>query len=183
MSITQLLGIKYPIIQAPMVGVSTPSLAAAVSNAGGLGSIGVGASSPQQADAMIKQTRELTDKAFNVNVFCHQPAHIDPEREQYWLEYLRPFFTEFSVQPPTALREIYRSFIDDPEMLEVLLDTCPPVVSFHFGLPKQDWINQLKAKGIRLLATATTLAEARLNRGLSQTESATPLNWHPVAPC
>ncbi len=162
MQITQLLGIDFPIIQAPMVGVSTPQLAAAVSNAGALGSIGIGASSPAQAEAMIKQTRELTDRAFNVNVFCHQPARLDPLREQHWLEHLRPLFAEFDAEPPASLREIYRSFVDDPETLEVLLDTRPAVVSFHFGLPKQDWIDRLKARGIRLLASATSLDEARL---------------------
>jgi nitronate monooxygenase len=162
MQITQLLGIDFPIIQAPMVGVSTPQLAAAVSNAGALGSIGIGASSPAQAEAMIKQTRALTDRAFNVNVFCHQPAHLDPRREQLWLEHLRPLFAEFAAEPPASLHEIYRSFIDDPETLQVLLDTRPAVVSFHFGLPRQDWIDRLKARGIRLLATATSLHEARL---------------------
>lgn len=162
MRITQLLGIDFPIIQAPMVGVSTPQMAAAVSNAGALGSIGIGASSPAQAEAMIKQTQELTDKAFNVNVFCHQPARLDPVREQYWLEHLCPLFAEFDAEPPASLREIYRSFVDDPETLQVLLDTRPEVVSFHFGLPKQDWIDRLKAKGVRLVATATSLDEARL---------------------
>jgi nitronate monooxygenase len=162
MRITQLLGIDFPIIQAPMVGVSTPRMAAAVSNAGALGSIGIGASSPAQAEAMIEQTRELTDRAFNVNVFCHQPARLDPLREQRWLEHLRPLFAEFDAEPPASLREIYRSFVDDPETLEVLLDTRPAVVSLHFGLPKQDWIDRLKARGIRLLASATSLDEARL---------------------
>ncbi|MWV14305.1 nitronate monooxygenase [Pseudomonas sp. R-28-1W-6] len=161
MRITQLLGIDFPIIQAPMVGVSTPQLAAAVSNAGALGSIGIGASSPAQAEAMISETRKLTDRAFNVNLFCHRPARLDPVREQQWLEHLRPLFAEFDAEPPAGLREIYRSFVDDPKTLEVLLDTRPDVVSFHFGLPKQDWINSLKARGIRLVATATSLDEAR----------------------
>uniref|UniRef100_UPI0028A72178 nitronate monooxygenase n=1 Tax=Pseudomonas sp. TaxID=306 RepID=UPI0028A72178 len=58
--ITALLGIRHPIIQAPMAGVSTPRLAAAVSEAGGLGSLGVGANSAQQARALIDETRALT---------------------------------------------------------------------------------------------------------------------------
>ena len=56
------LGITYPIIQAPMAGTSTPALAAAVSNAGGLGSLGIGANTVAQARQMIKDTRALTDK-------------------------------------------------------------------------------------------------------------------------
>ena len=68
------VGLSIPVIQAPMAGVSTPTLAAAVSNAGGLGSIGVGASTPGEAERMIVETRRLTDRPFNVNVFCHRPA-------------------------------------------------------------------------------------------------------------
>ncbi|MCU9948295.1 NAD(P)H-dependent flavin oxidoreductase [Pseudomonas sp. PDM13] len=162
MLFTELLGIDIPLIQAPMVGVSTPKLAAAVSNAGALGSIGIGASTPDQARTMIRDTRALTAKPFNVNLFCHQPAQADPAREQAWLEHLRPLFAEFDAEPPATLREIYRSFLDDPAMLQVLLEEAPAVVSFHFGLPQQGWIDQLKARGIRLLATATNLAEARL---------------------
>lgn len=162
MLITELLGIEIPLIQAPMVGVSTPKLAAAVSNAGALGSIGIGASTPEQARAMIRDTRALTARPFNVNLFCHAPAQPDPARERAWLEHLRPLFAEFDAEPPATLREIYRSFLDDPEMLQVLLDDAPAVVSFHFGLPPQDWIDALRSRGIPLLVTATNLTEARL---------------------
>ncbi len=162
MSITQLLGIEFPIIQAPMVGVSTPALAAAVSNAGALGSIGIGASTPAQARAMLAETRALTSRPFNVNLFCHRPAVADAQREAAWLEHLRPLFAEFGAEPPASIREIYKSFLADPEMAQMLLDERPAVVSFHFGLPSRDWIDALKAAGIRLLASATSLEEARL---------------------
>lgn len=161
MRITELLGIQHPIIQAPMVGVSTPALAAAVSNAGGLGSIGLGASNPEQARGLFEQTRALTDKPLNLNLFCHRPAVADTAREAAWLEHLRPLFEEFGAQPPERIGEIYRSFLADPQMLEFLLDAQPAVVSFHFGLPPQAWIERLKAAGIRLLATATCLDEGR----------------------
>lgn len=161
-SITRLLGIEHPIIQAPMVGVSTPQLAAAVSNAGGLGSIGVGASTVAQARAMIAETRGLTDKPFNVNLFCHRPADPDAQRESAWLEHLRDMFAEFGATPPAALKEIYKSFLDDADMLEMLLAERPAVVSFHFGLPPAEHIRALKHAGIRLLASATTLEEAAL---------------------
>ena len=59
--ILKLLNIRHPIIQAPMVGVSTPELAAAVSNAGALGSIGLGGSTAEQARALIRKTRALTN--------------------------------------------------------------------------------------------------------------------------
>lgn len=161
MRITELLGIQHPIIQAPMVGVSTPALAAAVSNAGGLGSIGLGASNATQARAVLEQTRALTDKPLNLNLFCHRPAVADAAREAAWLEHLRPLFAEFDAQPPQQISEIYRSFLADPDMLEFLIEARPAVVSFHFGLPPQSWIDRLKAAGIRLLATATCLEEGR----------------------
>lgn len=68
--LTQQLDIDYPIIQAPMAGVSTPELAAAVSDAGALGSLGLGSSTVEQAEALINQTRRLTTRPFNVNVFA-----------------------------------------------------------------------------------------------------------------
>ncbi|MAA64325.1 MAG: nitronate monooxygenase [Alteromonadaceae bacterium] len=155
-----LFGIAHPIIQAPMVGVSTPRLAAAVSAAGGLGSIGLGASTVEQARAMIGQTRALTSEAFNVNLFCHRPAHADASLENAWLGHLAHLFAEFDAEPPATLDLPYPSFVENRAMLDMLLMERPAVVSFHFGLPPQAWINDLKAAGIRLLATATTLSEA-----------------------
>lgn len=160
--LTALLGIEHPIVQAPMAGVSTPRLAAAVSEAGGLGSLGVGANTAQQTRALIGETRALTARPFNVNLFCHQPAQPDAARETAWLDFLRPLFAEFDAAPPAALGEIYTSFLVDAPMLEVLLDERPAVVSFHFGLPPAATIAALKGAGIRLLACVTTPAEATL---------------------
>ncbi|APC17658.1 2-nitropropane dioxygenase [Pseudomonas frederiksbergensis] len=162
LTLTQRLGIQYPIIQAPMVGVSTPALAAAVSNAGALGSIGLGASNVSQAKALIAETRALTCKPFNVNLFCHCTPEPDKALQSDWLKYLQPLFTEFDVPAPTTLNEIYTSFLDDPDMLELLLVERPAVVSFHFGLPPTSWIDALKRAGIVLLATATDSYEAEL---------------------
>lgn len=78
-----------------MAGVSTPALAAAVSHAGALGSLGLGASTVAQAEAMIVATRQLTDRPFNVNLFCHAPPRRDARREADWAETLRPHFTRF----------------------------------------------------------------------------------------
>ncbi|OAJ61659.1 2-nitropropane dioxygenase [Paraburkholderia ginsengiterrae] len=156
------LGVQHPIIQAPMAGVSTPALAAAVSNAGALGSIAVGASTAQQARELIAATRALTSKPFNVNVFCHLPAHSDPLREATWLAHLQPLFAEFGAKPPAALSEIYQSFMVDEALLQVLIDERPAVVSFHFGLPPREWIEALHDAGILLLGCATTPREAML---------------------
>lgn len=155
------LDIRYPIIQAPMAGISTPALAAAVSEAGGLGSIAIGTSTVQGARAAIAAVREKTTRPFNVNLFTHAPAQADPAREAAWLAWLRPHFAQFGAEPPAALTEIYRSFLADQAMFELLLEERPAVVSFHFGLPEQSWIDALKAAGIVLFTTATSLEEAR----------------------
>lgn len=155
------LGMLHPIVQAPMAGVSTPALAAAVSNAGGLGSIGVGATNAAAAKHMIKEVRARTDRAFNVNVFVHGPAKVDAIREAAWLDWMAPLFAEFNTKPPKGLRTIYKSFSDDADMLEMFLETKPAVVSFHFGLPSPEAITALKKAGTTLFATATSLEEAR----------------------
>jgi nitronate monooxygenase len=156
-----LLEIDAPIIQAPMAGVSTSEMAAAVSNAGALGSIGVGATNAAGAQQMMAAFRERSRRSLNVNVFCHAPARADHARETRWLERLRPEFARLDVTPPTALREIYRSFVEDDDMLAVLLAERPRVVSFHFGLPSRERIAALRDAGMVLLGSATSLAEAR----------------------
>lgn len=143
-----------------MAGVSTPALAAAVSNAGGLGSIAIGASTLAQARDAIEATRALTARPFQVNVFCHAPARRDAAVEAAWIRHMAPLFAEFGADPPAELREIYPSFVADEAMLRLLLDTCPAVVSFHFGLPPREWIVALREAGIATLATATHVDEA-----------------------
>ncbi|MGJ7581962.1 NAD(P)H-dependent flavin oxidoreductase [Variovorax sp. RHLX14] len=149
-----------PIIQAPMAGVSTPRLAAAVTNAGALGSIAIGAGSVDQARQAIRETRLLTDGPFNVNVFCHAPAHRDVARETAWLQHLAPLFAQFDAEPPAVLHEIYTSYIADRPAFEMLLEERPAVVSFHFGLPDASQIGAMRSAGIHTIATATNLDEA-----------------------
>ncbi|TKC88788.1 nitronate monooxygenase [Trinickia terrae] len=159
-SLLHLLGIDKPIIQAPMAGVAPPALVAAVSNAGGLGSLAVGAMNADGARQAIRETRALTAKPFNVNVFCHSPAMADPDMESGWLKWLAPHFERYGATPPASLSEIYTSFLAYPEMVEVFLEEKPAVVSFHFGLPAAEVIADLKNAGIKLLASATNLDEA-----------------------
>jgi nitronate monooxygenase len=161
MTLLETLAVDLPIIQAPMAGVSSPAMAAAVSNAGALGSIGVGATDARGARAMIAAVRERSTRSLNVNVFCHQPAKADGILEGAWLEYLRPHFERFDAKPPVALKQIYRSFVEDDAMLAALLEDKPRVVSFHFGLPSAEQMRALRAAGIVLLATVTNVVEGR----------------------
>jgi nitronate monooxygenase len=160
-SLLDQLEVRWPIIQAPMAGISTPAMAAMVSNAGGLGSVGVGNTNAAGARVMIAELAAKTTHAFNVNVFCHRPAVAKPALEDLWLLELKPEFEHFNAEPPKVLREIYRSFVEDDEMLALIIEMRPRVVSFHFGLPSSDRVRALREAGIVLLATATSLAEAR----------------------
>ncbi len=156
------LGVDVPLIQAPMAGVSTPALVAAVCHEGALGSIGVGASDAEGAHKMITDLKAQTDRSFNVNVFAHQSPMPNPAREKAWLDFLTPYFAEFGATPPRSLRIVYKSILEDDDMVRLLLAERPAVVSFHFGLPAQDVISALKQAGITLLATATSFAEAQM---------------------
>jgi nitronate monooxygenase len=146
-----------------MAGTSTPEMAAAVSDAGGLGSIGVGAMTAKAAGDAIAAFRARSSRSLNINVFCHRPARPDPAREAAWLERLRPEFEAVNGTAPATIKEIYKSFTVDEPMFTTILAAKPKVVSFHFGLPSDEWIRTLRAAGIVLLGTATNLAEARAN--------------------
>jgi len=155
------LGIALPIIQAPMASVATPALAAAVSNAGALGSLGLGASTVEQARKLIEETHSLTRRPFNVNVFCHAPAARDEAREAAWVAHLAPLFAQAGIAPPVALDEIYTTFLEDDALFRLLIELRPAVISFHFGLPSIDRIRAFHEAGMTLLATATDLREAQ----------------------
>lgn len=155
------LGIEYPLIQAPMAGVSTPRLAAAVSDAGALGSLGLGASNAAQARQMLEEMRGLTNRPYNANLFCHVPAQRDAAREAAWLGHLAPLFADAGIPAPSALDEIYKSFNEDEDMFRMLLELRPAVVSFHFGLPSSERLAAFHQAGVFTMATATNLREAR----------------------
>ncbi len=155
------LGLALPIVQAPMAGVSCPALAAAVAEAGGLGSIALGAGDALAAAAQIRDLRARTNRPFNVNLFVHAPPAPDPAKEAAWIERWRGRFAEFGATPPERLAPLYTSFAQDDAMLALLLAERPAVVSLHFGLPDAARIAALKAAGITLLATVTNPAEAR----------------------
>ena len=159
------LGIELPIIQAPMAGVSTPEMAAAVSNAGGVGSVGVGSVDAETTRKMIAAVRSRTDRPFNVNVFCNRPAAADAVREAAWLARLGPDFARYGAKPPARLTEIYQSFLTDDAKLAVLLAERPAVVSFHFGLPERARI-ELSAGPVRIAGLRLALREELLGIGI-----------------
>jgi len=110
---------------------------------------------------MIAAFRKRTRRSLNVNVFCHAAARQDPPRESRWLERLWPEFARFGATAPAALREIYRSFVLDDDMLALFVSEKPKVVSFHFGVPPRERVQALLDAGIVLLGSATSVAEGR----------------------
>ena len=152
-----LLRIETPIIQAPMAGTATPKLAIAVSNAGALGSIGIGTSTVDQARAAIREIRAGTDRPFHVNLFCDPPVKENPVRDEAWLDFLAPQFHAFGAVPPESLVNTSQSLLGNDAMLAMILEERPPVVSFHFGLPEAEVLAVLKNAGIVLIGCATNL--------------------------
>lgn len=153
-------GVAHPIVQAPMAGVATPELAAAVSNAGGLGSLGLGAMDAAAARGAIDALAGLTTRPVHLNFFVNDPPVEDADRERAWLAALAPEFSRFGATGPDRLTAPYRSLTADPEMQALLVETAPAFVSFHFGLPPPDLAAALRQAGSRLLVSITDPAEA-----------------------
>jgi len=154
----QLTKIKKPIIQAPMAGVTTPKLIAAVSNAGGLGSYGAGYDSPQKMSKVIHDIRQLTNKPFNVNLFIPSDQQPTDKEIQNSIEHLMPHYKALNLKPP-AYKAIDNTLFE--EQVAVLLEEKPPVFSFTFGMPDKKIITAFKQQGIIIIGTATTSMEAK----------------------
>ena len=161
MTLLEQLNIKHPIFLAPMAGVSTPELAAEVSNQGGLGSLGLGANTVDAAREQILRTQELTDFPFQTNFFCHETSPLDEVAAQAWISYFEPIFERYGATAPSQLNCIYPSFKDHDGYLDLVLETKPQAVSFHFGIPHAHQIQALKDAGIITMVSATNLAEAQ----------------------
>lgn len=159
-----LLGIEHPIIQAPMAGTTTPAMAAAVSNAGGLGSHGCAALSPEGLEEDMTALSKVTNRAVNLNFFCHVPPEITETRHAALLAAMAPQYEAAGVDPPGERPQAGLHPFGAAH-LERLLARPPAVVSFHFGLPEPEAVDALKEAGCRILCSATTVAEARWLEG------------------
>lgn len=156
----ELLAIELPIVQAPMAGANDAAMAIAVSEAGGLGSLPCAMLTSEKARSQIASIRQRTNRPLNVNFFCHTAPAPDPERDAIWKTRLAPFHEELGIAPPRAAPAPSRSPFD-AKMCEVVEECRPEVVSFHFGLPESRLLDRVKALGCRVLASATTVDEAR----------------------
>lgn len=158
--IQALFGIELPIIQAPMAGPTQHEMVIAVSEAGGLGSLPCALLSPEQQRRELGLIRAATAKPINLNFFCHRTPAPDAARESAWRERLRPYYMELGLDPDAPIPSSGRNPFD-AAACALVEEFRPEVVSFHFGLPEPDLLARVKAAGAAVIASATTVAEAR----------------------
>ncbi len=161
--VSEMLDIRYPIIQGPFGGgFSSPELVAAVSNAGGLGSFGAHNVPAADIPALAERIRTLTDRPFALNLWvsCVDEGGqgLDAEGYEAALALFRPYYEELGLTPPP----IPSNHVEDFDaQVEALIEARPAVFSFVFGIPSADVLARCRVAGIRTLGAATTVAEAR----------------------
>lgn len=154
---TTRLALALPIVQGPMTGSDTPALAAAVSQAGGLGMLGCGMRSPAAMAEAAAEVRRRTDRPFGMNLFVQATPTPDDATVQSALQRLAPFYAEFGLLPerPAQWCEDFGAQFD------ALVAARPAVASFTFGILSAAQVARLQAVGSTVIGTATTVAEAR----------------------
>src|SRR3954452_88407 len=154
------LGIRHPIIEAPMGGgPGTPQLAAAVSNAGGLGSLACAYLTLDELVRDFEQARALTGGPLNINLFAggyHTRVDRDPSPI---LNLLRDVHAQLELAPPQLPDVGADPFL---AQVETVLRIHPEIFSFTFGIPPAETMQALRSAGITTIGTATTLAEAEM---------------------
>jgi nitronate monooxygenase len=157
----ELLGIRLPIIQAPMAGgPTTPELVAAVSNAGALGSLGFAYSSPETMQRDVERVRALTSAPFNLNLFLSKNAGaLEESAQRPALDALAPYFDELGLPSPQPVKPPYSP--DQRAQLDMVQVIKPAVFTFHFGDVDAAPFAAMRAQGIRRGGSATCVAEAK----------------------
>lgn len=159
MKLQQLLGIEWPIIQAPMASVQGSALAAAVSRCGALGSLPCAMLDGAAIRAEIAAIRAVTDRPFNLNFFCHDTPVPDAAREAAWHAALAPYYREVGLDAGSLTSAPARIAFGG-DAVELIEELRPAVVSFHFGLPASDLLRRVRASDAKILSCATTVDEA-----------------------
>lgn len=153
-----LFGIEHPIVLGPFGGLSSVALTAAVSDAGGLGGYGLYGYDGDRIRATIGALREATPRPFAVNIWLPRGDEVEPNpQHSVFAQALQPFYEAVGVRVP-ARPARYLPPLD--EQLDAIWDAAPPVLSVVFGVPGPDIVEEARRRGIRLIGTATTVAEA-----------------------
>jgi nitronate monooxygenase len=152
-------GLNIPVVLAPMGGgPSTPELVAAVSNAGGLGSLAAAYSNAERIQQDIATIRKLTTRPFAVNLFSPQAQLPLNNGVNAVSDFLRPYHERLGLKAPELPQKPIEDF---DEQLDAVAKAAPPIVSFTFGLLPAKASERLKSQGTYLMGTATTIDEAR----------------------
>jgi nitronate monooxygenase len=164
----RLLGLRHPIIQAPMAGVQGHELAAAASRAGALGSLPSATFSAEVLEAELQALTAALDARsqgpgtalpWALNFFCHRPADAQAlQAEAAWCKAVTPWARQAGLPPPAPAGAARAPF--SAALADLIEPFRPPVVSFHFGLPAPDLLARVKAWGAKVLSSATTVEEA-----------------------
>lgn len=161
-AVTRILGLTCPILQGPFgSGHSSAELAAAVTNAGGLGAYGAHHLSAEDILALAGDIRRRCDGPFNLNLWIPREKEwglpSDPTRERAYLQQLAPIYNELSLPAPVRAEN---PLPDYAEQVEAILEARPAVFSFVFGIPEPSILARCAERDIRTLGAATTVAEA-----------------------
>ncbi len=149
-TLTDRLNLRFPIFQAPMGSASTAVLAAAVTNAGGLGGLGMWNRSAEEAGRRIAGFRQQSGGSLNVNYPIWPDPAASPEITEAMRQHLQVQYDKHGLSAVPALK----GNVSDvgPTTVAVLLETKPEVVSFHFGLPAQEAMDAIKAASISVMS-------------------------------
>jgi nitronate monooxygenase len=156
----QRLGLRWPLIQAPMAGVQLHALTVAVSEAGALGSLPAAMLTPAALRDELRAIRAATERNWNLNFFCHTEPAPDAQAETVWRDALLPYYRELGVDPAKIAPGASRAPFSE-EAAALVEQFRPPVVSFHFGLPPAPLLERVRRSGAFVLSSATTVDEAR----------------------
>lgn len=154
------LGIEHPLIQAPMSGSTPPALVAAVSNAGALGSLGAGYLEPPAIIEQAAQIRALGDRPYAIGLFV-LPDEFDADMDAVAKarEQLDALMAQEGLDARTSLPARWAPRFSD--QFAALCEARPAVAMFAFGVISPAQRSELRRRGIYLIGTATTVAEAR----------------------
>lgn len=155
----EMFGIEVPIVQAPMAGAQGAALAGAVSEAGGLGSLPCSLFDAAAMRAELAAFRAISSGPVNLNFFCHDDPPVDAAAETAWRTALAPYYEELGIAEASPFDVAIAPF--DEARGAMVEEFRPEVVSFHFGLPADDLLDRVRASGSRVIASATTVPEAR----------------------
>ncbi|MGO4710605.1 NAD(P)H-dependent flavin oxidoreductase [Chryseobacterium sp. 2TAF14] len=161
-TISKILNVKYPIIQAPMFGVSTPEMTAAAAKAGCLGSLALADLSAEKSIELIQKTKKLTNQPFAANIFVHHiPEMTDELKQQYFKtkKYLENLAQENSIE--VHLPDLEALKINSyHKQIDAIIDENCKILSFTFGNLDQKSIQKLKENETILIGTCTSVEEA-----------------------